>query len=85
MDEQQKVIIEHRGGEIFRLVFPKNNISVLKTWIDVGTHDLQLVTDKSVKHVIGVEGERKVLLSWLRELPISKEALQSYEKILEES
>ncbi len=48
-----------------------------------GTHNMRVLSDKELEMVFGVEGKKKVLLSWLESLQVvTKEAMDEFEALM---
>jgi hypothetical protein len=81
-----KAIVSPLGNGEYRIMFPKPTKFDMNFILTAGDHKIRVLsTDKNREDVIGVEGEKQTLLSWLRSIGGIDEAnMKSYEESMTE-
>ena len=80
----EKVVVSPLGNNEYRITFPKPIKFDMKFFLQAGTHKIRILSPNEKKEmVIGVEGEKETLLSWLRSLgAIDEVNIKSYEEAM---
>ncbi len=78
-------IVSSLGNDEYRITFAQPIKYTMNFFLLAGTHKMRVLSDKEMEMVFGVEGKKKVLLSWLESLQVvTKEAMDEFEALMTE-
>ena len=84
MTNKAKAIVEFQGNDEYRITWPEPFKLDTKFFLLARSEEMKVVSpDESGEMVIGVEGKKQSLLSWLREIEvIDEDNLKSFEEAM---
>ena len=78
-------IVSSLGNDEYRITFAQPLKSTMNFFLLTGTHNMRVLSDKEIELVFGIEGKKKVLLSWLESLQgITKEAMDEFAALMKD-
>lgn len=82
---EKMAVVSPLGNDEFRITWPEPFKFDMKFILLAGSYNIRVLsTDETREMVIGVEGKKETLLSWLRSLGyIDEENLRSYEESMD--
>ena len=74
----EKNQINDLGNGIFEIQFPHPMKVSKDIFVTLGTHRIEIVLDKSEKHVVAIRGEASTLLDHMRSLGVDENAINEF-------
>ncbi|MBE0681707.1 MAG: GIY-YIG nuclease family protein [Anaerolineales bacterium] len=76
-------IVSSLGNDEYRIILAEPIKYTMNFFLLAGTHNMRVLSDKELEMVFGIEGKKKVLLSWLESLQVvTKEAMDEFESLM---